>query len=114
MTYEEEFEHVLLKRTRTAAQITGHSFSRLIELIKAVGGVAAARRLIAPTASNIGRFPVGMRVLARAGLLHLSVEQAVIDFGEAGKIFGPEEVREARQRLEMARMVLKRVKGSSE
>ncbi|MGY4366836.1 hypothetical protein ACVW1A_002901 [Bradyrhizobium sp. LB1.3] len=110
MTQEKEFERALLERTRIATQLTGHSFSRLIELIKAVGGVAAARGLIAPTASNIGRFPVGMRVLARAGLLHLSVEQAVIDFGEAGKIFSPEEVREARQRLEMARMVLNRSK----
>lgn len=109
MTYEEEFEHVLLERTATAAGLTGHSFSGLIKLIKKAGAVAAARRLIAPTLSNIGRFPVGMRVLARAGLLHLSVEQAVIEFGEAGKIFSPEEVREAKQRLEMARMVLKRL-----
>ncbi|WP_342736264.1 hypothetical protein [Bradyrhizobium sp. B117] len=108
MTHEEEFERELLRRTRIAAQLTGHSFSRLLELIKSVGGVAAARRLIAYSANNIGRFPIGMRVLARAGLLHLSVEQAVIDFGEAGKIFSPEEVREAKQRLDMARMVLKR------
>lgn len=108
MTEEEDFERVLLERTTMAAQLTGHSFWGLLKLIKEVGGASAARRLVASTANNIGRFPVGMRVLARAGLLHLSVEQAVIDFGEAGKIFSAEEVREARQRLDMARMLLKR------
>ncbi|MGY3147714.1 hypothetical protein ACVWYQ_004713 [Bradyrhizobium sp. USDA 3397] len=110
MTHEEEFERELLRRTRMAAQLTGHSFSGLLKLIEKLGGIAVARQLVAATNSNIGRFQVGMRVLARAGLLHLSVEQAVIDFGEAGKIFSPDEVREARQRLEMARMVLKRSK----
>ena len=48
----------------------------------------------------------GMRELKKAGLLHLSVERVVIDFGVKGEIFTAEEVKAANERLVMAELVL--------
>ena len=80
MNDEVEFEALVLERINLATKLTGYSFAGLR---KFVGGnaVDAARRLIAPTSRNLGRIPKGLRMLLDAGLLHLSIEQAVIDFG---------------------------------
>lgn len=67
--------------------------------------MTAARRLIL---NSIGEFQQGMVELHKAGLLHLSVEQAVIEFGERGEIFSSEEVETARERLLTIELLLKR------
>lgn len=107
MTDEEEFRALVLQRIDEASRLTGYSFAGLRNLI-ASDAAGAARRLIAPTSHNLGRFPKGMRVLFDAGLLHLSIEQAVIDIGEQGKLFTPEEVAYAKDRLALIKAVFSR------
>lgn len=103
MIDEDEFEQTVRERIARAHQLTGHSFSGLISLIDKIGAVKVARRLISPR--NIGKFHFGMRVLFRAGLLDHSIEQAVIEFGECGKIFTAAEVASAKDRLRLMRML---------
>jgi hypothetical protein len=104
MTDEEEFRVLVFQRIDEAGRQTGYSFAGLRRLV-AVDAVGAARRLIAPSSRNLGSFPKGMRVLFKAGLLHLSIEQAVIDFGEQGRLFTPDEVTYAKDRLALMRML---------
>ena len=108
MTDEGQFERVVRERIAKAQQLTGHSFSGLLGLIEKVGAVAAARQLISP--GNLGKFQAGMRVLFHASLLDLSVEQAIVEFGQDGKIFDSSEVEGASHRLQMMRIVFARRK----
>ena len=103
MTSEERFDQVVLNRIQEAKRITGYSFSGLIELIRDVGAETAARRLIV---NSEGEFQQGMLVLCKANLLHLSVEHAVIEFGERGKFFTAAEVETAKERLQTIRLLL--------
>lgn len=103
MTIEQEFQRVVLERISEAKRITGYSFSGLLNLISELGPETAARRLIA---NSEGEFQKGMLVLFKAGLLHLSVEQAVIEFGERGEIFTIDEVEMAKERLQTITLLL--------
>jgi hypothetical protein len=107
VTDEEEFQAMVLQRIDEAGQLTGYSFAGLRKIV-AADAVGAARRLIAPTSRNLGSFPQGMRVLFNAGLLHLSIEQAVIEFGEQGRLFTPEEVAYAKDRIALIQTVFSR------
>lgn len=107
MSPEQEFETEVLRRIYLAREVTGYSFAGLLKLIGDVGAVEATRRLIAP--SNIGRFQRGMRTLSKAGMLSCSVEQVVVDFGRAGKVFNQSDIQAAADRLQIMRMIL--VKG---
>ena len=104
MTDEQKFHDVLLKRIVEAIDKTGYSFFGLLTAIKDDGAVETARRLIGP--HNNETFQDGMLQLKAAGLLHLSVEQAVIEFGERGEIFSPAEVDAAKERLELVTILL--------
>jgi len=105
MTDEEEFEQLVLRRIREASQLTGYSFAGLLNLVATLGALQTAKRLIAPTPGNLGRFPKGMRKLFNAGLLSHSIEQAVIEFSERGKLFTPLDTKHATDRLEMMRVI---------
>lgn len=94
----------ILRRIDEATRITGHSFYGLRQAISEDGAIATTRRLIDPKGD--AKFQFGMRELKAAGLLHLTVEQVVIDFGEAGLIFTSAEIMAAKERLAMAELVL--------
>lgn len=80
---------------------TGHSFYYLLEGLNEVGAVALARRYIEP-----GReLHEGLKILAQAGLLRLSVEQTIIDFSSKGYIFSAAEADAARERLRLVRLL---------
>jgi hypothetical protein len=104
MTEEDEFRDELLRRIVEAIDRTGHTFFGLLTSIKEDGAVETARRLIGP--NNNETFQDGMRQLKDAHLLKLTVEQAVIDFGEQGKIFTPEQVAAAQERLQLVVILL--------
>jgi hypothetical protein len=104
VTPEQRFQKVVLERIVKAIDETGHSFFGLLTSIKEDGAVATARRLIGP--NNNETFQDGMLQLKEAGLLHLSVEQSVIEFGERGEIFTAEEVNAAKERLELVELLL--------
>jgi hypothetical protein len=104
MTDEERFHEVLLKRIVQAMDKTGYSFFGLLTAIKEDGAVETARRLIGP--NNNETFQDGMLELKAAGLLQLSVEQAVIEFGKRGEIFSPAEVEAAKERLQLVTILL--------
>jgi hypothetical protein len=105
MTDEEHFDRVVRERIAEARKLTGHSFARVQDLIDRIGAVETARRFI--SSGNIGRFPLGMRVLHKFGRLDLSIENAVVEFGEQGKVFSPKEVEAAIDRHQMLKMILK-------
>src|SRR5258705_13853295 len=90
MTDEEKFRKHVLHRIDEAARRTGHSFYGLQTAIREDGAIATARRLIEPRGDT--KFQFGMRELKKASLLRLSVEQAIIDFGERSEVFSVDEV----------------------
>lgn len=104
MSQEEKFRADIIGRIDAAAQLIGHSFYGLRTAIKDDGAIETARRLIGPQGE--ARFQYGMRELKKAGLLRLSVEQALIEFGERDEIFTADEVDAARERLEIAEIIL--------
>jgi hypothetical protein len=104
MTDEDKAREEILRRTAEAMRLTGHSFYGLRTAVREDGAIATARRLIDPEGDT--KFQFGIRELKKAGLLHLSVEQVVIDYGERGEIFTVAEVRAAKERLAMAELVL--------
>src|SRR4051794_39056775 len=104
MSDELQFCKYVLNRIDEASSLTGLSFYGLRTAINDDGAIATARRLIDPEGDT--RFQFGMRELKKAGLLRLSVEQAIIDFGERGEIFDQAEVAAAKERLAMAELVL--------
>ncbi|MGY4300454.1 hypothetical protein ACVWXN_008549 [Bradyrhizobium sp. i1.4.4] len=105
MTDEEDFQRVVIERIHEARRLTGYPFTGLLSLIGETDAVTAARRLIL---NSTGEFQQGMIALHKAGLLHLSVEQAVIEFGERDAIFSEDEVEVARERLQTIELLLKR------
>jgi hypothetical protein len=104
MTDEVKFRAEVLRRIDQATRLTGHSFYGLRKAIREDGAIATARRLIDPRGDT--KFQFGMRELKKASLLRLSVEQAIIDFGERGEIFSADEVEAAKERLAIAELVL--------
>lgn len=108
MTGEDEFEAVVHQRICEAAKITGYPFLGLRSLVREMGAYRAAKRLIAPTPQNLGRFPKGLRVLFHHNLIRYSIEQAVIEFGQGERLFTAEDVQHAEDRLALMGAVLKR------
>jgi hypothetical protein len=104
MTDEDKFREGVLRDMDEATRLTGHSFYGLRTAIQKDGAIATARRLINPQGD--AKFQFGMRELKNAGLLRLSVEQAVMRFGERGEIFTAAEVSAAKERLAIAELVL--------
>lgn len=104
MSDDDTVREEVLRRIDEATRLTGHSFYGLRKAILEDGAIATARRLIDPEGDE--KFQFGMRELKKAGLLRLSVEQVVIDLGEAGRIFTRADVKAAKVRLEMAELVL--------
>jgi hypothetical protein len=107
MSAEEKFCQNVVRRIDEATRLTGHWFPDLRELFKKLGELEAVRLLVSP-GTGAG-FTYGFRILASAGLLHLSIEQAVIDFAHSG-LFTDEQISKARATLAMARM-LARARG---
>jgi hypothetical protein len=97
-----KFESIVIENLTLAKSRTGHNFTDLHELFGKLGVIETARLLMSP---GIGAgFTCGFRILASAGLLHLSIEQTVIDFTDS-RLFTEEQVSKARATLTMARML---------
>jgi hypothetical protein len=80
---EQSFQmHVLLRLDEAEALLDGYQFRGLRTLIRERGAVAAANQLL--DLANAGKTQDGFSILAQEELLHLSLEQAVIDFSESG------------------------------
>ena len=66
------------------------------------GAIGLARRYIRPGQE----LQDGLKILARAGLLRLSVEQTIIDFHARGYIFSAAEAEAARERLRLVELLI--------
>jgi hypothetical protein len=104
MSADEKFCQEVVRRIDEATSLTGHQFPDLRELFKKLGVLEAVRLLMSP-GTGAG-FTYGFRILISADFLHLSIEQAVIDFANLG-LFTDEQVSKARATLAMARMLSK-------
>lgn len=101
MTKGQLFERVVRDRMAMAKAATGHSFHYVIDGLEKEGPVGLARRYIAPGQE----LQDGLKVLGRAGLLRLSVEQTIIDFHNRGYIFSADEADAARERLRLVELL---------
>ena len=99
---EDKFERLVAERLAEATRLTGHQFRDLHDLIAQKRAVGAARILLSP--ASVGTFTYGFRLLAAANLLHLSIEQAAMEFEHSG-LFTEEQLSNARARLILARML---------
>ena len=104
MTKEELFDRVVRERIAIAIGKTGHTFFGLLKALDEKDAVSVARRFISPEYRQT--FQDGLRELRRAGLLHLSVEQTIIDFHGRGFIFTAAEAQTARDRLRLVELLL--------
>jgi hypothetical protein len=96
------FEQEVINRLDQATMETGYSFFGILEIIDKVGAVEAAKMLVGP--NGTGKFHDGFKLLVRAKLSHLTIEQAVIDFKDSG-LFSPDEVSSATARIAMAKIL---------
>lgn len=106
MTKEQLFDCVVRERIDMAIEKTGYSFFGLLKALdeEKGGAVAVARRFISPEGRQT--FQDGLRELKVANLLHLSVEQTIIDFHEKGYLFTAAEAQVARDRLRLVQLLV--------
>lgn len=97
----QQFEQTVKDRLTEASNKTKYLFTRFNKMVKETGAVQAAKRLVRPT--DLGKIHDGLQVLIDNDLVHLSIEQAIIDFQNDG-LFSEDEVSSARGRLALARM----------
>lgn len=97
-------DHVIRNLMDAEAQL-GFPFTGLRKLIDEKGAVAAAIQLLDLTRAVHEQD--GFTTLAENNLLHLSLEQAVIDFAESG-LFPASIIASARSRLLLAKNRMKR------
>src|ERR1700756_1060951 len=90
-----EFEKLVLNRLDEAERRTSHPFFGARRLIAEMGAVKAAKKLLDPTA---GKIHEGLQALIDYKLVHLSIEQAVIDFADRD-CFTDDEISTAKVRL---------------
>jgi hypothetical protein len=90
-----EFEKLVLTRLDEAERRTSYQFIGARRLISEMGAVKAAKTLLDP---KFGKLHDGLRVLMQNDLVHLSIEQAVIDFADR-ECFTGDEVSTAKARL---------------
>ena len=105
MKTESDFKEHLLRNLDTAEAALHYEFRALREMVKGLGAVGAAIHLL--DLAKIGDEQKGFTLLAEAGLLHLSLEQAVLDFQESG-LFPPSIIASARARLLIIRNKMNR------
>ena len=94
------FGLLVKRRLDRAKRQKGFKFIGLRNIIKRRGAVAVAKSFLSE--HNTGNLNDGLRLLVRAGLSDLSVEQAVIDC-EKFKLFSKKEVLSANKRLKFAK-----------
>jgi hypothetical protein len=97
-------DHLIRSLTEAEAQLV-YCFAGLRKLIDDKGAVAAAIQLL--DISRAVQEQDGFTILAENNLLHLSLEQAVIDFAESG-LFPASIIASARSRLLLAKNRMKR------
>lgn len=105
MATEEEFEAHVVGNLTTAEKALGYEFAALRQMLDELGAIGTACHLL--DLSRVGQEQKGFTLLAEADLLHLSLEQAVIDFRESG-LFPPSLVASARARLLVIKNRIKR------
>ena len=97
---EAEFEAHVLRNIDAAERIMGgYRFRKLRSMIEELGAVETAKRLLHP--SNVSHPYDGFSVLASWELLHLSLQQAVVDWSGSG-LFHASLVSAAEVRLAIA------------
>jgi hypothetical protein len=99
---KQRFEEVVKERLAQATAKTGYSFAGIYKIIQDKGAVEGAKILVSP--NNSGKIHEGLQFLVDNDLVHLSIEQAVIDFRSEG-LFSGDEVSSAEGRLAMAKML---------
>lgn len=100
---EDKFAALVARRLSEAELLTGHRFSELHALIAEKGYVNAARLLLNPASTGVLTY--GFKILASVDLLHLSIEQSVLDFAGSG-LFTTEQISKAKAQLIIAKMLL--------
>lgn len=71
---EVAFDEAMRNVYRSAKSDCNHTASRFNNMVLSLGGVAAAKKLLASP-----NFPTGLSELAACGCLHLSMEALVLD-----------------------------------
>lgn len=104
MSKEKLFDYVVRRNFQIAKSKTGYSFFGLFSALNDDGALNVARRFISEEFRY--DFQDGLRELKRHGLLHLSVEQAIVAFGRRGFIFSDADIAAASERLRLARVLL--------
>lgn len=94
MTLEKRFEQDMIDIYMTAKKECGYNASRFLQMLGAMGGLAAAKQLI-----NKPGGTDGFTTLWEHGRLDLSVEAHVLK-SEYTELFTDEERRMCRERLE--------------
>jgi len=94
MTLEAQFTQAL-EGTVEAARTRGYIPTYFMQMLSEHGGVETARRLLAKSEPQAGLFK-----LWNLGILHESMEAVICDNLKYQALFTPEEIREARRRLE--------------
>jgi hypothetical protein len=90
-----EFEKLVLSRLDEAERRIPYPFTGARRLIAEMGAVKAAKILLDPTA---GKIHDGLKALIHYELIHLSIEQAVIDFADRD-CFTEDDISTAKVRL---------------
>jgi hypothetical protein len=98
----DQFEKTVKERLLEATSKTGHSFAGIYKIIEDRGAIEAAKLLVSP--NNAGKIHEGLQFLVDENLVHLSIEQAVIDFRNE-ELFSGDEVSSAEGRLAMAKIL---------
>jgi hypothetical protein len=97
-----QFEQTVKECLAQAAHETGHSFAGVYRIIEDRGASKRRRSFVNPV--NSGKIHEGLKVLVDNNLIHLSIEQAIIDFRSEG-FFSGDEMSSAQGRLAMAKML---------
>jgi hypothetical protein len=98
----QKFENAVKDRLAQATAETGYSFAGMYRIIEDKGAIEAAKILVSP--NNSGKIHDGLQFLVDNDLIHLSIEQAVIDFRNE-ELFSGDEVSSAEGRLAMAKIL---------
>lgn len=94
MSLEAQFTKALLG-TYEAARQRGYVATYFLQMLEEHGGVETAKRLLAKSEPQTGLYE-----LWNLGLLHESMEAVICDNPRYHQLFMPEEIAEARRRLE--------------
>lgn len=83
---EKQFNEELIKKCEEAQKKCGYNSARFLQTVERFGGVKTAKEII-----RKGRVSDGFDKLQQSGLIHLTMEAAVID-PKYGELFTDDEV----------------------